>query len=612
MSLNSALDTAVIALQAQSFQIANISQNLSNTGTTAYKTQDTTFESLITGTGASASGGVTYTSSRNLDSQGNISSSPVGTNVALQGRGFFVVNASTTGVSTSDQFTRDGSFAQDQNGNLVNSQGFYLKGWATDGTGTPTATSTNDLSSLTNVSVSSIKGSAKATDTITTSINLPANATGGETFTNSYQLYDSLGVSNTMTATWRKSNTAVNTWTLALTNPYLTTDTSSTPTSTGTLSPTSLAGTSSVATVATTTGSPTVAATHTVVVSRIATAGSVVGVAVSPYVPVAVASGLDVTIAGTTYTTANIGGVGTTEAAALALINTAIAGHGTATLSNGVLTITAANAGDTVAVADHVALSGVAASLGLAVGSTVNAPLTAQYTVDGGGVLSSVTNTVSGASAIIPGLSTTFVGTGTTSIASGNISFTITFNGDGSLASIIPLSTQLSITGWTSGATNSSIDLSLGTLGGTDGLTQFASADNNPALGINTIDQNGLALGKLSSVTIAGTGIVTANFDNGLKRPVFKIPVATFPDDSNLTQSQGSIYSSNISAGVLTLQPSGSGSAGTIQASSLEGSTADASGQLNEMIAAEQAYKASAEIISTVKSLNTSLLQAVQ
>jgi flagellar hook protein FlgE len=67
------------------------------------------------------------------------------------------------------------------------------------------------------------------------SANLPADATTGQSFTTSMEVIDSLGVSHTVGQTWTK--TGDNTWSLALANPTLTSDTSTTS---GVVSPSSV------------------------------------------------------------------------------------------------------------------------------------------------------------------------------------------------------------------------------------------------------------------------------------------------------------------------------------------------------------------------------------
>ena len=47
MSIFAAMNTAVAGLQAQSFALENISDNIANSQTTGYKRVDTSFEELV-------------------------------------------------------------------------------------------------------------------------------------------------------------------------------------------------------------------------------------------------------------------------------------------------------------------------------------------------------------------------------------------------------------------------------------------------------------------------------------------------------------------------------------------------------------------------------------
>jgi flagellar hook protein FlgE len=191
----------------------------------------------------------------------------------------------------------------------------------------------------------------------------------------------------------------------------------------------------------------------------------------------------------------------------------------------------------------------------------------------------------------------------------------ISFNGDGSLASTSPSPITIGIdfsgTGDT-GAADSSIALNLGTVGGTDGLTQDSSETSTPEVSVSSVDQDGLRYGKLSSVSISSTGLVTAKFDNGLSLPVYQIPIATFSDADALTHVNGSVYAYNSSAGTIQLQDPDVGTAGSISPSSLEDSTTDTSTEMDKMIVAQQAYSAASKLITTVDTMYTTLLQAIQ
>ncbi|QQO16389.1 flagellar hook protein FlgE [Bradyrhizobium diazoefficiens] len=197
-----------------------------------------------------------------------------------------------------------------------------------------------------------------------------------------------------------------------------------------------------------------------------------------------------------------------------------------------------------------------------------------------------------------------------TGTASGTIA--ITFNSDGSLASTSPDPATVSITGWTDGAADSTITMDLGTVGATDGLTQYASGETTPAVNVTSIDSDGLSYGKLSSVSIGKNGVVDATYSNGETIAIYKIAVATFADPNGLSAASDGLYSATVTSGNASLQASGENGAGTIYGSELESSTTDTSSQFSSMISAQQAYSAASQVISTVNKMYDTLISAMR
>jgi flagellar hook protein FlgE len=163
----------------------------------------------------------------------------------------------------------------------------------------------------------------------------------------------------------------------------------------------------------------------------------------------------------------------------------------------------------------------------------------------------------------------------------------------------------------TTGANDLTFNLDLGSQGLFDGLTQFSSNTDTPDIEISSIEQDGVRFGQLSGVDIGPDGIVTATFDNGVRRPIYQIPIATFPNPAGLTNIKGTVYDENERAGNYNLRLPGQGSAGTIEAASLELSSTDTSNEFNKMIVAQQAYSSAAQIVSTADEMFSTLLQAV-
>src|ERR1700719_3051940 len=141
MGIFDALTTAVGGLQAQSFSLQNISGNIANASTVGYKGINTSFEDLIpdaTTPRRQVSGGVTAYAQQTITTAGTVSASTVATNMAINGDGFFSVQAATGTVDNAPVFsgvtdyTRVGNFQVNSTGNLVNSSGYYLMGVPVD------------------------------------------------------------------------------------------------------------------------------------------------------------------------------------------------------------------------------------------------------------------------------------------------------------------------------------------------------------------------------------------------------------------------------------------------------------------------------------------------
>ena len=94
MGIFGALNTAVAGMRAQSFALENISGNIANSQTTAFKRIDTSFVDLIPDaaaiTAALRQRHLPIRASTNTV-QGDIQSTSIGTFMAINGDGFFVV-----------------------------------------------------------------------------------------------------------------------------------------------------------------------------------------------------------------------------------------------------------------------------------------------------------------------------------------------------------------------------------------------------------------------------------------------------------------------------------------------------------------------------------------
>ena len=192
MSLFGALASGVSGLTAQSSAMGAISDNITNVSTIGYKNTRVNFQTLVTKQTSStfySAGGVQSKPRQATDVQGLLNSSTSQTDIAISGRGFFVVNqAAEPTVNDPFLYTRSGSFFQDNSGFLKNTSGAYLQAWPTDAAGVVkpanaslTIPNQNVISPdyLATVNLNRVGGTASATNKISIGANLPSNDTAG-------------------------------------------------------------------------------------------------------------------------------------------------------------------------------------------------------------------------------------------------------------------------------------------------------------------------------------------------------------------------------------------------------------------------------------------------
>src|SRR5947207_11860490 len=142
MGIFGALTTSVAGLRAQSYSLENISGNIANSQTTAFKRIDTAFLDLIPDTAQNAelAGSVIANSRSTNNVQGDVQQASVATFMAINGDGFFSVQTPSGFADHApifdgvNRYTRRGDFQLDKSGFLVNGAGYYLMGIPIDPT----------------------------------------------------------------------------------------------------------------------------------------------------------------------------------------------------------------------------------------------------------------------------------------------------------------------------------------------------------------------------------------------------------------------------------------------------------------------------------------------
>jgi len=221
MSLLSSMYTGVSGLQANGMAISIIGDNIANVNTIGYKASRGNFADVLqqtilgpAGTTSQLGGGTRLSNVQQLFTQGMLQNTGLGTDLAISGSGFFVLNGTVNGVS-GNFYSRAGQFSVDRDGYLVNPDGLRVQGYSVAADGTMQAT-VGDLN-LTGVNVP-----PQATTAIQLTANLDASAdvltvawdpndpANTSSFSTTITVYDSLGTAHQVEVYFRK--TAANSW----------------------------------------------------------------------------------------------------------------------------------------------------------------------------------------------------------------------------------------------------------------------------------------------------------------------------------------------------------------------------------------------------------------
>jgi flagellar hook protein FlgE len=186
-----------------------IGDNIANVNTTAFKGNRSHFANILSSSlgGESATGnvgrGVEFWGTNAQWTQGSLENSSNPTDLAINGKGFFMVQDS----GGANYYTRAGSFTFDKEGYLVNPDGMKLQGYQIDANG--------NVGAITPVYIPGERISApSATTEFNFDLNLSAGAADLSTYTTSQTVYDSLGNAVPVTFTFTKTAATPGAWTV--------------------------------------------------------------------------------------------------------------------------------------------------------------------------------------------------------------------------------------------------------------------------------------------------------------------------------------------------------------------------------------------------------------
>ncbi|MGA7540791.1 MAG: flagellar hook protein FlgE [Steroidobacteraceae bacterium] len=173
----------------------------------------------------------------------------------------------------------------------------------------------------------------------------------------------------------------------------------------------------------------------------------------------------------------------------------------------------------------------------------------------------------------------------------------LTFSDAGTLTT--PANGELAFSGYTpaTGAAAMNMTFNFG------GSTQYGDT-----FGVNSLSQNGYTTGSLVGINISSTGVVQANFTNGQSTTLGQLGLANFADPQGLQQIGNTQWEQSYASGAPVQGVAGGSGFGTIQSGALEDSNVDITSQLVDMITAQRAFQANAQMISTEDQLTQDVI----
>ena len=665
MGIFGALSTAVTGMRAQSYALENISGNIANSQTTAFKRIDSTFIDLIPDNDPTKQlAGSVIANSRSTNAvQGDIQSASIGTFMAVNGEGFFVVQKPTNFADNRpvfdgiDLYTRRGDFQTDKDGYLVNGAGYYLMGIPVDPTtgnltgsvpqllqfandllpaqpttqvqyranlagypltpGHDTDIPGSELLNPANFSANPTAGppapatvfgsgailnpDGPAVMTGTQNLASLASAAGGTLRINGTDIIINAGDDSTavLAAINLETGTTGVTATLNASNRLVLTSGDAD-------THVQVEGTSTLALLGELGLTVNTAFASNLLTQSAATAGQTLTITVG---------------ANPTLTVTFGNGVGQVSTMAdLTTALTALTG-GTATLnsSNGNITIVAGNMTDQITVAGDVSLStfGILTPNALPSNGTVLAndvPSFIDSSVGGGAVTA---YDVAGSpvniqlrwakvqSQLYGGTDTWNLFYQSDSLATGtnsawqNAGINFSFGANGQMNPPVSSVTFANMT--VNGVSLGNLEVQFGA----GGITQFADPNGN--VQVNLLQQNGYAAGVLQQVSVNDKGRIVGSYSNGRSLDLAEITLADFNGTNGLKRIDGGAFEATDASGPATYN-----GAGKIIASSLEGSNTDIADEFTKLIVTQQAYSANTKVITTSNEMMRDLLNMLR
>ena len=144
------------------------------------------------------------------------------------------------------------------------------------------------------------------------------------------------------------------------------------------------------------------------------------------------------------------------------------------------------------------------------------------------------------------------------------------------------------------GQGDQTITIDLGRFGSTTGLTQTGTTEYR----VVSIAQDGAASSAFSFVAFAENGDIEANYENGARRVIGRVPLATFANSDALERLDGQAFGATRESGAPLLTDPRTSGAGRFVIGAVEGSNVDLAAEFAKLIVAQRAYTGNTRVVT--------------
>lgn len=193
--------------------------------------------------------------------------------------------------------------------------------------------------------------------------------------------------------------------------------------------------------------------------------------------------------------------------------------------------------------------------------------------------------------------------TGNEKIKSGG-SGTIRFNADGSLQAFEYLAgaTALSFDPGNN-ADFVEIEIGVGLEQSFNGITHFAASSTT-----TSVEPDGYPPGSIETIDVDDKGLVSANFDNGERRPMAQLVLAQFNNPAGLLKVQDSMFTESVNSGGAIVGDPGITVQAKLISKKLEQSNVDIAEEFARLIMAQRGLQANSRVITTSDDIMNELI----